>query len=130
MEVFDKPSDFIQLPLLINSHTLTKCDSSLEHSTLYKKNPTPNPKFSGLAIFDILKSSDPAFFLESYEKWFCFDGDSIEIMTQNFYCTTVNKTCLELTERIKLLEKIFETNHNKLQYINRVNNIKYDDPDY
>jgi hypothetical protein len=103
IEIFNKP-DIIRLPLLLNSHTLTKCDAELEHSTVFKKTPTPNPNFSGLSIFDCLKKSEPAFFLESYEKWFCFDGDSIEIMTQNFYCSTVNKTCLELNERIKLLE--------------------------
>lgn len=107
MHIFDKPSETIQLPLLLNSHTLTKCDASLEHSTLYKKTPTTNPAYSGKSIFEILRSSDPTFFLESYEKWFCFDGDSIEVMTQNFLNTTVMKTCLELEERTKLLENKF-----------------------
>ena len=105
MQIFDKPSELIQLPLLLNSHTLTKCDASLQHSTVYKKNPTPNPNYAGQSIFECVQKSDPAFFLDAYERWFCFDGDSIEIMTQNFYCTTVAKVCSELNERIKILEK-------------------------
>lgn len=86
----------IPLPALVNSHALTKMDGNLEHQTLYKTGSPPNPKFTGKTIFDLLKELRPDYFEKEYEKTFVFDGDSIEIITQNFYKTTVEKTLNEL----------------------------------
>lgn len=97
----------IPLPLLINSHALTKLDSCFEHATLYKTGTPPNPKYNGKSIFDILKEVNPNYFVNEQEKSFVFDGDSIEIMTQDFYNTTVENAVNELSTSRKLfLENI------------------------
>jgi hypothetical protein len=93
---FQKVKEEIPLPVLVNSHAITKMDGNLEHQTLYKQGSPSNPKFSGKTIFDLLKEIRPEFFEKEYEKTFIFDGDSIEIMTQNFYKTTIEKTVEEL----------------------------------
>lgn len=88
-------SEEYTLPLLINSHYLTNCDSEGEHKTTYEKAPKPNPKFQGKTNFEILKETDPYFEKENGGKY-CFDGDTIEFMTLNFYKTTVKNTVKEL----------------------------------
>jgi len=82
------------LPYLINSHALLKCDISGEHITVYDKKGTPNPKFSGKTVFDTMKTH--AYFADEYEKSYCFDGDTIEFMTQQYYKTTIEETIAEL----------------------------------
>ena len=94
LSVFDD-TDQIHLPVLINSHTLTKLDKSLEHQTTFRKKLVANSKFQGKCLFDILKESDP-YFQVGHEKWFTFDGDSIELITQDFYKTTAEKVYTEL----------------------------------
>ena len=86
---------FYNLPYLINSHALSKVDLSGEHATLYTTDSKPNPKFSGKTVFDSMKEKN-SYFLHEYEKSFCFDGDTIEFMTQNFYKTNVEETIAEL----------------------------------
>ena len=98
---FTKVTQEIPLPVLVNSHALTKLDDCLEHKTLYKTGSPPNPKFKGKTIFDLLKEVKPSYFVEENEKKFIFDGDSIEIMTQRFYKTTIEKTLDELRESRK-----------------------------
>ena len=104
---FEYVKENIPLPLLVNSHMLTKTDTNFEHQTLFKTGTPPNPKFNGKTIFDVLKEKCPDYFQGEHEKTFIFDGDSIEIMTQEFYKTTVDKTLEELTQsRKKFLETL------------------------
>lgn len=101
----------ISLPILLNAHSLTKCDSNFEHKTLYKKGTPENPKFEGRTIFELCQSENPKYFKEKYEVDFVFDGDSIEIMTQNFYKTTLDKVLKEFSalrkEFIQNLHDVF-----------------------
>jgi hypothetical protein len=106
---FTPVKEEIPLPLLVNSHALTKMDVRGEHQTLYLKDSPPNPKFSGKTIFEELQNRRPEYFKDQYEKKFTFDGDSIEIMTQNFYKTKVENVMSELYSlRAEFLENLHE----------------------
>jgi hypothetical protein len=108
---FQGKSESVQLPILLNSHIFTKTDTTLQHKTLYEKNAPSNPKFSGKTIFDLMKEEEPVFFGNEYEETFTFDGDSIEIMTQNFYRATIEDCLQELQQKqahwIEKLRSIF-----------------------
>ena len=86
--------ELYNLPYLINSHSLCKVDLSGQHITLYDKNSTANPKYTGKTVFDIMKTHK--YFADAYEKTYCFDGDTIEFMTQQYYKTTIEETIAEL----------------------------------
>jgi len=88
------PKKEYYLPLFINSHELTRNDLYGEPITNYDKGATPNNKFSGKTVFEYMKENN--YFKNEYEKSYCFDGDTIEFMTQNFYKTTINKVVDEL----------------------------------
>jgi hypothetical protein len=85
----------IRLPLLLNAHTFSKCDQNLQHTTLYDKETSSNPKFGGKTVMEMLKAENPEVF-GSDNKWWIFDGDSIEITTQNFYCAKLEDVLEEL----------------------------------
>jgi hypothetical protein len=120
---FENKTEPVQLAILLNSHILSKTDIQLQHKTLYEKNSPPNPKFSGKTIFDQLKEDDPTFFERECEESFTFDGDSIEIMTQNFYRATVDDAITELTEKQSAwIEKLrtFFSKYNLLETYGRI----------
>jgi len=94
----------VELPLLVNAHALCKMDPKGNHATTYTKNPEPNPKFEGRTFFDITRDICPQIFVDICDIQFTFDGDSIEVMTQNFYKATVEDTIKELNATSKLLE--------------------------
>lgn len=102
-------NDTYTLPLLLNSHGLTKCDIYGEHKTTYSKQPKPNPKFSGKTAFEYMCEKD-SYFSKEYEKSYCFDGDTVEFMTLNFYKTTINKV-------------IDELKHEKKEFLTHFNNL-------
>ena len=93
-EVID-PSAVYHLPLLINAHSFLKTDVAGEPETLYKKGSPQNPKFRGSTLFQELQSVS-AFFRSEYEKSFTFDGDTIELMTQQFYKASVTSAVEEM----------------------------------
>ena len=109
LELLTMKKPQFSLPLLINAHVMTKTDKFLEHETLYKKGTPPNPVFQGKTLFDSLKKKEPALFEKLYETNYTFDGDSIEIITQDFYKTTVKKVFTEFTESRKRFEKAMQT---------------------
>lgn len=94
------------LPLLLNSHTLTKMDVRGQHGTVYSKNRESNPKYSGKSLYDELIEMDEFF---RTNKNYIFDGDSIEIMTYNFYKaqlqTVLNELYMLKSEFIKHLQQ-------------------------
>ena len=108
-------NDKYHLPILINSHSLTKCDLSGNHMTLYKKNTPPNPLFNGKTVFDYMKETD-SYFRDEFENTYCFDGDTVEFMTLDYYKTTTNKVIDELLHE----KKRFLRHLNKIPTLNTV----------
>ncbi len=93
------PNTPLRLPLLANGHTFTKCDPWGEHSTTYAVNPAPNPKWAGRTLLEVLEAAEPAVFgPAARDVWWCFDGDTVEFMTQAFRCTTTGAVVAELLE--------------------------------
>jgi hypothetical protein len=92
------PNTPLLIPLLINGHTFTKCDPWGEHATTYSANPKPNPKYAGRTLLEALQVVDPTTFQDGSGVWWCFDGDTVEFMTQAFRCTTVEQVLAELNE--------------------------------
>ncbi len=89
----------ISLPLLANGHSFTKCDVWGEHRTTYSTTPTINPKFTGQTWMEVLETLNPVVFgPESQGVWWCFDGDTVEFMTQRFRCGSWEDTMAELLE--------------------------------
>lgn len=83
------------IPVLINAHALTKCDISGQHITNYDKGSTPNKKFNGITIFEHM-THDSHYIKNEYEKSFCFDGDTLEFMTLDFYKANTTTVIKEL----------------------------------
>jgi len=93
-----KRDEEYEVPLLINAYYLTRCDAAGEHQTTYSATPKPNPKFSGHTNFEDLKEADPYFEKEEGNSY-CFDGDTLEFMTLNFYKTDIYDVIKELKEQ-------------------------------
>jgi hypothetical protein len=96
--------DSIELPVLLNSHSLTKTDQFNQSKTLYTKLCEPNPKFCGQTLWELAMKN--TYFANNFQKNFTFDGDTIEIITQNFYNT---QTC-SVMEEYKQSKKDFIQN--------------------
>ncbi len=86
----------VRLPLLMNAHSFTKTDAQLEPQTTYSKVPKPNPKFGGKTLLELLEPTNRAVFAEGRDIWWTFDGDTVEFMTQNFYCAKMEDVLDEL----------------------------------
>ena len=93
---FTDASGFYPIPLFFNGHSFTKMDLSGHHETTYEKTPKPNPSFHPPSFFAKLQAWKPDYFKDEYEKSFTFDGDTIEFMTQDFYCANVHSVIKEL----------------------------------
>jgi hypothetical protein len=89
-------SGCLPVPFCVNSHGLTAMDIAGNHKTTYEKTPKPNPAFTGKTWFEELQDFDPDFFGKGYEVLFTFDGDTIEFMTQRFYCASADQVVKEL----------------------------------
>lgn len=91
------PNTPIQLPLLMNGHSFARCDRWGEHRTLYTKSGETNPRFVGKTLLEDLEAAEPAVFGPgAQDRVWCFDGDTIEFMTQAFRNTTVEAAWDEL----------------------------------
>lgn len=88
----------VRLPTLLNGHSLTRCDRHGEHRTTYTRRPGPNPRFAGTTLAEDLSVTQPAVFGSDPHPWWCFDGDTIEITTQQFRNTTAEAVVAELRE--------------------------------
>jgi hypothetical protein len=89
-------SGCLPVPFCVNSHGLAAMDIAGNHKTTYEKTPKPNPAFTGKTWFEELQDFDPDFFGKGYEVLFTFDGDTIEFMTQRFYCASADQVVKEL----------------------------------
>jgi hypothetical protein len=92
----EKGNSIIRLPLLLNGHTLARCDIHGEHQTTYSKTPQPNPNFNGKTLLEELGQLDPSVFVEGRERWWTLDGDTVEFMTQDYYCAKMEDVIEEL----------------------------------
>lgn len=113
----EKTPPLVRLPLLINGHTFARCDRWGEHRTLYTKAGEPNPRFVGKTLLDDLEESEPDVFRSvkdggARDRVWCFDGDTIEFMTQGFRNTTAEAAWDELiaakSEWMSALRRHFE----------------------
>lgn len=91
----------IYLPVLFNAHALLKCDSKGQHETTYERVPKPNPQHEGKVLFEYLLEGPNQFFRKHFGTSYCFDGDSIELTTQNFYCSTAQQSVAEMKWLVK-----------------------------
>jgi len=102
-----------ELPLMLNSHSFSKTDKYNNSKTLYTKDNHPNPKFTDQTLWEFLEEKNQ-FIKENYNKSIIFDGDSIEIITINFFNTTLDKVFEELirtrTQFIENLQQVFDEN--------------------
>ncbi len=53
----------VRIPMLFNAHAFYRMDATGQHQTTYEKVPKPNPKFTGITLFDHL-SKNPFFHRE------------------------------------------------------------------
>ena len=83
-----------RLPLLLNCHSMTRTDKLNNSKTLYTKICEPNPKFDGETLWEfIIKNNE--YLKNNFDKSFTFDGDTFEIITLNFYNTTIDNVIEE-----------------------------------
>jgi hypothetical protein len=92
-----KENTFIKLPMLMNGHSFTKTDRYGQSSTTYERTSKTNPRFCGKTLLEDLSGTHPEVF-GAQNIWWCFDGDSIEFMTQRFYNATIEDVISELVE--------------------------------
>lgn len=81
-------------PVFMNAHTLQKMDEKLRHRTFYDTEGTPNLAFTESIHNRLLR--DSSVYRELYDTAVVFDGDTIEFITQDYYCATVEKAVDEL----------------------------------
>ena len=84
------------IPLLMNAHSFTHTDRFGEATRTYTRSPQPNPKFCGTTLFEDLSGCEV--FKEGYEKWWTFDGDTVEFITQKYYNAKMEDIVEELCE--------------------------------
>lgn len=87
----------LTVPVLMNCHSFTDCDVFGEHATTYERVPKPNPKYTGQTLFDWLCQYSP-WLRDEHGRVFMWDGDTVEFMTQRFYCARVEDVLRELRE--------------------------------
>jgi len=96
-DIVAKGNGALTVPILVNCHSLTKCDLNGEHETTYERVPKPTPKYAGKTLFEWMCEYS-AWFRAEINKTFMWDGDTIEFMTQRFYRATVDQVMCELQE--------------------------------
>jgi hypothetical protein len=87
----------LTVPVILNCHSLTDCDVFGEHATTYERQPKPNPKYTGATMYDWMCQHSP-WLRDEIGKVFMWDGDTVEFMTQRFYCATVGSVMKELED--------------------------------
>jgi len=93
--VLEDASGGLVVPVLMNSHSMTHCDVFGEHRTTYERIPKPNPRFGGRTMEEW--AHDYSVWLRNESgKAYMWDGDTVEFMTQDFYCATVDRVIAEL----------------------------------
>jgi hypothetical protein len=95
--LLDASGGTITVPILMNCHSFTDCDVYGEHRNTYEKVPKPNPRYTGQTMWDWIIHESP-WLAKEKDRVFMWDGDTVEFMTQRFYCATVDVALAELAE--------------------------------
>lgn len=95
--VADASGGGLIVPVLANSHSFTHCDVFGEHRTTYERIPTPNPRYAGRTMEEWARELSP-WLRDEMGLSYMWDGDTVEFMTQRFYCATVGGVMAELEE--------------------------------
>jgi hypothetical protein len=85
----------LTVPILMNCHSLTDCDVYGEHATTYERIPRQNPRYAGQTMFE-WACRYSQWFRDEFGKVFMWDGDTVEFMTQRFYCARIEDVLTEL----------------------------------
>jgi len=104
-EIFPKINYKGNLPLLLNSHSFSKTDIFNEPRTVYAKVRENNPKFSGKTLWEFIEENNE-YLKNAYNNTLIFDGDSIELITVDYY----NVTLKDVLDELELNKKNFITN--------------------
>jgi len=100
------------LPLLMNSHSFSKTDKNNQPKFL-SDGKTLNPNFTGETLWELIQKENK-YIKDSYGNNLIFDGDSIELITVNFYNTKYEDVIDEYISSKKLLidniQNVFEKN--------------------
>lgn len=111
---FEKIKYNNKLPLLFNAHSMTLTDRHNQPKTKYTKRNEPNPLFDGETLWDFCKKNNE-YFSNNFDNTFTFDGDTIEIMTVDFYNKSIKDVLEEHTTSrknlIDNLNKVFVENN-------------------
>lgn len=95
-----RDSDFMEIPYLLNSHSFTKTDMYNQPMKLYTKESKMNPLFYGETFIETLQKKN-SYFGETFDKYWLFDGDTIEFNTINFFNALLDDAVNELEENKK-----------------------------
>jgi len=98
----------ISLPLLANAHTISKTDRYGQPETTYSVKPQSNPKFCGSTLLQDLSGVEPDVFSKGRDIWWTFDGDTVELITQNFYNAKMEDVIKELLEHKRIWMEAFK----------------------
>ena len=101
----DLSGAWIDLPILLKSHSFTKTDPFGQPQTMYTKAAEPNPQFSGKTLIEALADIDPAYFRDQADVTWMFDGDTIEFPTRRFYKVTLDQVIRELFDNRRQFEE-------------------------
>lgn len=88
-------SGALTVPVLMNSHSFLDCDVFGEHRTTYERVPKPNPRFAGQTLGNWSQTYS-AWLRDEEGRSYVWDGDTVEFITQGFYCATVADVMAEL----------------------------------
>ena len=103
---FEKIKYDEKLPLLFNAHSMTLTDRYNQSKKKYTKKNEPNELFDGETLWDFCKKNNE-YLSMNFDETFTFDGDTIEIMTVDFYNRSIKDVLEEhLLSRNNLIENI------------------------
>lgn len=85
----------LTVPVLMNCHSLMDCDVFGEHALTYEREPKANPRYAGKTMYEWASEHNP-WLRDELGRVFMWDGDTVEFMTQDFYCATVERVMREL----------------------------------
>jgi hypothetical protein len=112
---FEKFQYTDKLPLLFNAHSMTLTDRYNQPKTKYTTRNEPNQQFDGETLWDFCKKKNE-YLSKNFEETFTFDGDTIEIMTVDFY----NKSIKDILEEHETSRKNLIDNLNTVFIENNI----------
>jgi len=99
-------TEHLRVPILLNSHSFINTDMYNNPKTMYTRSNENNKNYTGMSLIETLETDNNYF--KNNEKW-VFDGDTIEIVTVNFF----NNTLYKILDELKRNKSEFITNINE-----------------